>query len=560
MNKSLTISGYLKDIKGNALILFAAQVALLLASAALTALAFPPYGYLLLLASGPLVSFWFWDFSSPRMAFFWGYLFVCMLFFTAAPWLFDTPQSVAKIEGPTGLFLAIGVISLVGFSGGVVAALYAVLAKRVSSIRYKALLLFPAVWILGEWLRSWMFSGFPWFNLAYPLVDTPLSVWAPVFGIYGLSLVFLIGLGALILLAVSTRKHFWPSILVLVSIALGTVGLSNINWTTPVSDPLKVALIQSPEWGDKMDDVDSWKLTVDRTEQVLKQADLVVWPESLFNFWQIRLDEKLDRSFMEDLHQGKRIWQSGTVFLDNTPVQHAFSKRQAEGFFDPLQSLASKYGASIVTGATFTDNQRKINHNSMLVIGDQRIDVYDKHHLVPFGEFVPYLGDVLRNTSAPFWLQDSYQKPRTQNLWLPIGDYKAGVSICYESAYGETLITALPEANFLISVSNDSMFAKTAEPAQHTQILQMRALEAGRWLVRSNRYGVTAVIDPKGQEIAALPIGVDAELYSEITPLKGATPYSLWTVYPLTLLILLVMVAPLLWPVYKHRTGLGLRV
>jgi len=102
------------------------------------------------------------------------------------------------------------------------------------------------------------------------------------------------------------------------------------------------------------------------------------------------------------------------------------------------------------------------------------------------------------------------------------------VAICYEDIFGEEVIEVLPEAEILLNVSNDAWFGESLAPDQHLQASQMRALETGRWMVRSTNTGVTAAIDERGRVVARLPWFVTGTLVQRVEPRSGTTPYVRW--------------------------------
>ena len=124
---------------------------------------------------------------------------------------------------------------------------------------------------------------------------------------------------------------------------------------------------------------------------------------------------------------------------------------------------------------------------------------------------------------------------------LDMGGYKIGISICYEDTFGEEVIQGLPDAGILVNISNDAWFGDWAAPHQHLQMARMRALETGRFLLRSTNTGVTAIIDEKGQVISSLPQFIAASLTGNVTILSGYTPYARFGNYPVILFCLSVL-------------------
>jgi apolipoprotein N-acyltransferase len=155
-------------------------------------------------------------------------------------------------------------------------------------------------------------------------------------------------------------------------------------------------------------------------------------------------------------------------------------------------------------------------------------DRYHKRHLVPFGEYLP---------------MDRWTRPVLDFLRIPMSDFTpggngrplvtlaghaAGINICYEDAYASEVIRALPEAAFLINASNDAWFGDSLAPHQHLEIARMRALEAGRYLLRATNTGISAIIDEHGTLRGTAPQFAKAVLTDEVQPLAGATPFARW--------------------------------
>lgn len=165
--------------------------------------------------------------------------------------------------------------------------------------------------------------------------------------------------------------------------------------------------------------------------------------------------------------------------------------------------------------------------NSVLAMGEGGIQWYDKHHLVPFAEFFPVPGFVrswLRLMSLPygdFTRGNVYQPP------LSVAGLKLAASICYEDAYGSTQVLALREgqADALVNVTNDAWFGRSTARHQHFQVARMRAMEAGRFMLRAANDGISAVIGPQGEVVAMAPEYEPHVLRATITPHAGLPPY-----------------------------------
>ncbi len=181
----------------------------------------------------------------------------------------------------------------------------------------------------------------------------------------------------------------------------------------------------------------------------------------------------------------------------------------------------------------------------MRALGPDRRD-YRKHHLVPFGEYMPlrgalaFLEDYIR---IP--MSDIAAGPREQAP-LEVGGHRLGASVCYEAAYPGTIRALARDADLLVNVSNDAWFGDSIAPHQHLQIARMRSLETGRPMLRATNTGISAVIDHRGEIVAAAPQFEVAVLRARVQPRIGATPWLLWGSVPVLFAVALMLVVPLL--------------
>ncbi len=351
------------------------------------------------------------------------------------------------------------------------------------------LLILPGVWVLLEWLRGWLFTGFPWLSIGYTQIDSPLGGWAPLVGVYGVSLAVALSAG---LLWVAVRVPGRGRALALVGLlALWSAGagLRLVDWTRPEGQPLRAAVIQaniqpSMKW-DPEALVPILQAHLELTKERLGQSDLIVWPETAV-----------------------------PAFLDEV----------RDGLIDPMAAQAREEHKSIVLGIPYRDLGTGRYYNGLLSLGATE-DLYFKRHLVAFGEFMPFkawLGPLVKYFEVPM---SDFSRGGAGAATLKVGGVPVGASICYEDVFPEEVITGLPAAAYLINVSNDAWFGDSLAPYQHLEIARMRALEAGRPLVRATNTGVSAVIDHRGAVLGSIPLFKRAALTVEIQPRAGATPF-----------------------------------
>ena len=182
---------------------------------------------------------------------------------------------------------------------------------------------------------------------------------------------------------------------------------------------------------------------------------------------------------------------------------------------------------------------------------------YHKRHLVPFSERIPF-----QAAWAPVarWLgfpAEGFVSGSDRQVPLRAGGHELAVSICYEITFGAASARGLGNAGLLVNVSNDAWFGDTAGPHQHFQMARMRALELGRWMVRSTNTGISALVTPEGRVAASAPSFEAAALGVSLPPLEGPTPYARWRDWPVLALAALLLVIG--WRVRRRgRAGSGL--
>jgi apolipoprotein N-acyltransferase len=488
---------------------------LALAAGALLPFAYAPYGWWWLAVLAPAVLFAAWDGLTPRRALWRGWLFGLGLFGVGTSWVHISINQFGGVVLP----LAVAATALFVMGVALFPALLGWLANRLTpeagALRW--LLALPGGWTLAEWVRGWFFTGFPWLNLGYSQLETPLAGFAPVAGVYGVSLAAAVSAGALVYAARSASLPKGLYTVAGLALLWGGGGLiGQVQWVQPAGAPVRVSLVQGNIAQDLKWLQENQQPTLELYRELTRMSrdsDLVVWPETAV-----------------------------PAFL-----------HQVEGFLEELAEEARAYGTDLLVGVPVYELATDRYYNSVMSLGSAT-GFYHKRHLVPFGEYLPLkraLSGLLGFLEVPM---SDFSAGAPVQAPLEVAGLRAGVLICYEAAFGEEVIAALPGADVLVNVSNDAWFGDSLAPHQHLQKARMRALETGRYLLRATNTGISAIIGPDGGLAGVSPQFEVHVLTGSVRPMQGATPYVSVGNAPVVLLAgLAVGLAALLGP-----RGLGL--
>ena len=424
-------------------------------------------------------------------------------------WLFVSMHRYGQLPAPLA---AAGVLSL-----SMALSLYLALAcwawARWRSGRPLAdSALFAACWLLAELARGVLFTGFPWVASGYAWVDAPAAWWAPWVGVYGL--------GALLALLAAWLGHWgrWSA-----RARAGVVGLG-------------VALLLAPA----AIEVPDFTRPAGRVAVSLLQTN-------------VAQDEKFAAerlpALLDDL-QGALLRARGPlVVAPETALPLLPSQLQLlqPNWWDPVRESLAGRPRALLVGVPLGDFDEGYT-NSVLGLQASGSYRYDKHHLVPFGEFVP---------TGFRWF--------TRMMGIPLGDFtrgplaapsfealgqRLGPNVCYEDLFGEELARRFADParapTILVNLSNIGWFGRTVALPQHLHITRMRTLELQRPMLRATNTGVTAIVDHRARVVASLPAFTAGFLDGEVEGREGLTPYAAWAsrwgLWPLGGLALLVLV------------------
>lgn len=465
---------------------------LALGAGALTTLAFAWFNLWPLALAGPALLFFLWSRPGGR-GFATGYAYGLGLMGSGVSWLYVSIAQFGDLGWLFPLAITFGFVALMALYYG----LLGWLAQRFTAPALpRLLLIFPALWVVLEWLRGWFLSGFPWLQLGYSQIDAPLAGYAPVLGVLGIS--WLLALSAALLLLLFRRGGVrWGALAGLALIWGAGWGVGQRDWSRVSGDPLSVALVQG------------------NISQALK--------------WE---PEQLTPSLVLYAQQSKPHFGRDLIVWPETAIS-AFQFQVDEAFLQPLETQLKRHASHLVFGVVRLDAEQKHYFNAMVALGNEQRDSYFKRHLVPFTEYLPFkslLQPLVQIFTIPM---SDFSRGRAVKPLMQVGPHQAGLSICYEDAFGVEMSQALPEAAYLINASNDAWFGRSLAPPQHLQIARMRALEMGRYLLRATNTGISAIIGPKGELKATAPLQEMAVVTGQILPMRGITPFARFGNWPL---------------------------
>ncbi len=455
-----------------------------LLSGSILPLAFAPYSIFPIAILSLIILILLWQNVTPQRACWRGFLYGIGMFGVGVSWVHISFYQFGGLPMVGAILLTLAFVVVIAFYPALLGWLI------IRFFPKHNLILLPAAWTLMEWIRGWLFTGFPWLSIGYSQIDSPLNSFAPLLGVYGVSWVTVLT-AVLLIYSFNFKRLKQSGIAILILISLWIVGLlANVEWTKPIDKPLQVALVQGNvpqefKWlsGFQLPSMQRYL----EISQLHRDADLIIWPETAI-----------------------------PLFYHEIPSY-------APGFLDELMLEHTEYKTDFLIGVP-TMNADGTYYNAVMSFS-AKPSFYYKNHLVPFGEYIPLqvvFGNLLKLLNIPM---SEFSAGAAKQVPLTSVGHAVGISICYEDAFGALIRNSLPEAKLLINVSNDAWFGNSIAPPQHLEIARMRALETGRYLLRATNTGISAVIDNKGKIIAQAPQFEITALRAEVQPYNGITPY-----------------------------------
>lgn len=472
-------------------------------SGLLMPLGFAPFGYWPIAVLSLAGVFFCLSSAAPRQAFVRALAFGLPCFLGGTYWTFISVTVFYGAPAALGISATAGLVIVLSLFFAVLVAAAARFVKLSGPAGMLGVL--PSLWVLAEWCRSWMFTGFGWLSVGYSQSDTWLRSLAPVLGLHGIGYAVALSAGALLVVATPQSRRRLPAAMLLVAIWAAAWVFDGWRWTQPKPQLVNVAIAQAAIPQDRKWLREQYAPTLQTYRRLSLQPsgrDLVVWPE--------------------------------------VAVPNLFSN--AREYLDDVQDeLAAASGGTLISGV-LRRNDAGEQLNAVVAMSPEP-QFYFKRHLVPFGEYLPLPGFALQ------WLRD---------MDVPYPDIGAGlpeqaplraagetiaVSICYEDVFGAEQLEFFPAATLVVNVANDAWFGESIAAAQHLQIARIRAAEVGRYVLRATNTGVSAIIGPHGDVVAAGPSFEPVVLSATIQGFTGATPYVRFGDAPVVIAALIVAAA-----------------
>jgi apolipoprotein N-acyltransferase len=427
--------------------------------------------------------------------------------------------SIHNFGGASPLFAGLLVFIFACFMAAIFVLPFYIYGRWFNRHSLGLIIALPACWLLGEWMRTWLLTGFPWLYLGYAHLNTPLAGWAPITGVMGISFI-------LVMSAALFAEWIWKikseptqktsrmiATLVCVIFWIAGASLKNITWAEPDTTPIKIGMVQP-----NIDQSIKLSFNQDTTIAALNQL----------------------RELSTDL------WTNDWVIWPEAAIPTSLTYHDALPFLEEMNSKASEHSAALFTGVIYEDREKQKYYNSIAGLGEG-YGFYHKRRLVPFGEYVP-LEDQLRGLIEFFNLPTSFIHlgPQDQHGLIAKG---VGITpaICYEIVYPDLIAQAAKETQVLLSVNNLGWFLDSIQSKQFMQMAQMRALETGRYLVYSTNNGPSAIIDNHGKILSHSDSFKAQTFTGVIHAVKDWTPFMVYGSGPLAIfatLLLLILSMP----------------
>lgn len=463
-------------------------------------LAFAPFHWHLLALFSPALLLWSIQNNSRGLAWRCGFVFGIAFFSTSVYWIYISIHQYGDMLAWQALICTVGFILVLALFPAFKCYCYAQLGTDNLA---KRIVVFPAIWVLFEFIRSHLFTGFPWVLLGYSQTEGVLSQYAVILGVYGVSFVLCLAAGFIVHYFSAERENIHSCLLSIAGLWLVGYALSFIHWVHIDDKPTKVSIIQGNILPTRIWTEEQVKTSIDIYRKMTAShwdSDIIVWPENAI------------------------------------PLPY----QEATDIVLPLEQKARQHESTIITGIPTMSEFPGFYYNSVIAIG-RGSGHYHKRNLVPFGEYSPFierLFDFYRLAGIPIStiMPGPIHQTNLRAKQLSIAAY-----ICYEIAYNHTVRSDFPDANLIVTLNNDGWFGHSNAAEQHLQIGRMRSIQTGRYQLFATNNSTTAIIDHLGRVMKRSEDFHRSSITGTIYRVSGMTPWIWWGDYPLLLMCTLII-------------------
>ncbi len=442
----------------------------------------------------------------------YGYLYSWAFFMVQIYWIGYSIYYVIH----AGIFISL--LALVCFSlflamyGACAIAIY--IRLKTKSLLFNSLFLFPSIWVLFEWLRGWIFGGYTWSDFGYTQVGNDLFLgYFRTLGEYGVSWLTVSLIGCVFVIAQYIysvfrksqlyKKSFRFTVIYTASILLIGQMLATIHYTVPYGKRISVALVQgnigaNTKWADG-EGLRVYSEAIKETK-----ADLIMLPETAIS---------------------------------------QFERNLPQGYLDGLINDAKANNANLIVGMPQIIDKKNHYINSAILVTSPDRPYYAKHHLVPFGEYIPLkwlLGSIYKLVNLP--MVDFSTSDASQDSIIAANE-RLAFNICFENGFARELIGPASISTLMVNLSDMVWYGATVAMDQHLQLSQARAIENERPFLQVTNTSITAIINSDGKIQSRLPVFKRDILKDYVQGRVGETPFQKggnWLIISICSLVILI--------------------
>lgn len=456
-----------------------------------------------------------------RTAFIKGYIFGFGHFFVGLYWIGNSTAVEPNVPDWAG-YILVAVLSaylalFIAFVAGGIKYIYG--EKPIKPYLLSIVISFILIWSVGEWIRGFLFTGFPWNLSGYILgFSDVLMQSTALWGTYSQS-IFVLILAFIPLLMIDSKRRIAAALA-----AVSILAILTVYGTTRIPENIDF---------------------VDGTDFRVVQANIAQQDKWPYENWGKNLVTHMDMSEQDDVVGPMHvIWPETAVIYS---LSEEPTRRQL------ISQILNNKGGAVLTG--FPRRQRDPGatriYNSFVAIDDkgQMQGVYDKNHLVPFGEYIP---GFIRSVASVIGLDrmftggQDFSHGETENTVVIDGMPPVGVLICYEVIFPGKVVNSDVRPEWLLNVTNDAWYGNSTGPRQHLLQTRIRSIEEGLPLIRSASTGISAIIDPYGRVVKKIALNTRGVIKSELPrKLQNRTLYSVykeWTFACIAAILIIVNV------------------